>query len=199
MLCERGIRTFERATRGTLDIGGILAARSLTHLPILADPSHASGRREWVPGLARASWGAGVDGLIIEVHDRPEEAMCDGPQALLPADLEAMLDEFGFLPGPSGTVERIRTAIDATDHEIGRLVGRRLELCRRVASAKLDAGRPIRDEEREATVRRRFAAALAEAAPGASAERLADLLIGLGLEAEGWLGDAPGGGGVTPR
>jgi len=191
MLCERGIRTFERATRGTLDIGGILAARSLTHLPILADPSHASGRREWVPGLARASWGAGVDGLIIEVHDRPEEALCDGPQALLPADLEAMLDEFGFLPGSSGSVERIRTAIDATDHDIGRLVARRLELCRRVAAAKHEAGRPIRDEEREAAVRRRFATVLAEAAPGASAERLADLLIGLGLEAEGWKGDVP--------
>lgn len=193
MLCERGIRTFERATRGTLDIGGILAARSLTHLPILADPSHASGRREWVPGLARASWGAGVDGLIIEVHDRPEEALCDGPQALLPADLETLLDEFGFLPGSSGSVERIRTAIDATDHDIGRLVGRRMELCRRVAVAKRDAGWPIRDEEREAAVRRRFATVLAEAAPGASAERLADLLIGLGLEAEGWKGD------LTPR
>jgi 3-deoxy-7-phosphoheptulonate synthase len=191
MLCERGIRTFERATRGTLDIGGILAARSLTHLPILVDPSHASGRREWVPGLARASWGAGVDGLIIEVHDRPEEALCDGPQALLPADLEAMLDEFGLLPGSSGSVERIRTAIDSTDHDIGRLVARRLELCRRVAVAKQDAGHPVRDEEREAAVRRRFATILAEAAPGASAERLADLLIGLGLEAEGWKGDAP--------
>jgi 3-deoxy-7-phosphoheptulonate synthase len=191
MLCERGIRTFERSTRGTLDIGGILAARSLTHLPILADPSHASGRREWVPGLARASWGAGVDGLIVEVHDRPEEAFCDGPQALLPSDLEELLDAFGFLPGASGSVERIRTAIDTTDHEIGRLVARRLELCRRVAAAKHDAGRPLRDEEREAAVRKRFVTVLAQAAPGAGAERLADLLIGLGLEAEGWKGDAP--------
>jgi len=184
MLCERGIRTFERSTRGTLDIGGILAARSLSHLPILADPSHASGRREWVPGLARAAWGAGVDGLIIEVHDRPEEALCDGPQALLPSDLEALLDEFGFLPGGSGSVERIRTAIDATDHDIGRLVARRLELCRLVAIAKRGAGRPLRDEAREAAVRARFASALAQAAPGAGAERLADLLIGLGLEVE---------------
>jgi 3-deoxy-7-phosphoheptulonate synthase len=198
MLCERGIRTFERATRSTLDIGGILAARSLTHLPILADPSHASGRREWVPGLARACWGAGVDGLIVEVHDRPEEALCDGPQALLPSDLEEMLDELGFLPGGSGSVERIRTAIDSTDREIGRLVARRLELCRRVAVAKHDAGRPVRDEEREAAVRERFRAALAEAAPGAGAERLADLLIGLGLEAEGWDGSVSPGG-LTPR
>ncbi len=115
LLCERGIRTFERATRGTLDLGGLLAARALTHLPLLADPSHAAGRRELVPGLARAAWGAGVDGLMIEVHDAPESALCDGPQALLPDDLEMLLDEFGILPGRTGSVERVRTAIDAVD------------------------------------------------------------------------------------
>lgn len=99
MLCERGIRTFEQSTRGTLDLGGLLAARQLTHLPLLADPSHAAGRKELVPGLARAAWGAGVDGLIVEVHDAPESAWCDGPQALLPEDLERLCDEFGLLPG----------------------------------------------------------------------------------------------------
>ncbi len=184
MLCERGIRTFEKSTRGTLDVGGLLVARGLTHLPLLADPSHAAGRRDLVAGLARAAWGAGADGLMIEVHDVPESALCDGPQALLPEDLELLLDEFGFLPGPSGSVERVRRAIDRVDAEIGRSVSRRLALCRAVAETKRASGRPIRDEAREATVRARFEEALGPDAPGAAL--LADALISLGLEAEGW-------------
>jgi 3-deoxy-7-phosphoheptulonate synthase len=188
LLCERGIRTFERATRGTLDLGGLLAARSLTHLPLLADPSHAAGRKELVPGLARAAWGAGVDGLMIEVHDAPESALCDGPQALLPDDLEMLLDEFGLLPGRTGSVERIRRAIDAVDGSIASLAARRLELCRRVAEVKKATGRPIRDEAREATVRARFAESLGKDATKATS--LADALIALGLEAEGWTEEA---------
>ncbi len=184
LLCERGIRTFERATRGTLDLGGLLAARSLTHLPLLADPSHAAGRKELVPGLARAAWGAGVDGLMIEVHDAPESALCDGPQALLPDDLEMLIDEFGLLPGRTGSVERVRRAIDAVDVSIASLAARRLELCRRVAEVKKATGRPIRDEAREATVRARFAESLGKDATKAAS--LADALIALGLEAEGW-------------
>jgi len=184
MLCERGIRTFENSTRGTLDLGGLLAARLLTHLPLLADPSHAAGKRGLVPGLARAAWGAGVDGLMIEVHDAPESALSDGPQALLPEDLEELLDEFGFLPGESGSVERVRHAIDAVDRGISALVSRRLALCRRVAAVKRASGRPLRDEAREATVRARFAEALGSEA--VNAEKLADALISIGLEAEGW-------------
>jgi 3-deoxy-7-phosphoheptulonate synthase len=182
LLCERGIRTFEKATRGTLDLGGLLVARSLTHLPLFADPSHAAGRRDLVPGLARAAWGAGVDGLMIEVHDAPESALSDGPQALLPEDLEELLDEFGILPGESGSVERIRRAIDSVDGDIARLAARRLELARRVGAVKKAAGRPIRDEAREASVRARFAEALGPETPGAT--RLADTLIDLALEAE---------------
>ncbi|MEO7920072.1 MAG: 3-deoxy-7-phosphoheptulonate synthase [Thermoanaerobaculia bacterium] len=184
MLCERGIRTFEKSTRGTLDLGGLLAARSLTHLPLLADPSHAAGRRDLVSGLARAAWGAGVDGLMIEVHDAPESALSDGPQALLPEDLERLLDELGLLPGTTGSVERIRSAIDVVDAEIGKLASRRLELCRRVAVVKKSTGRPLRDEAREASVRTHFAEALGPDATNAA--RLADALIALGLEAEGW-------------
>lgn len=186
MLCERGIRTFEKATRGTLDLGGLLAARSLTHLPLLADPSHAAGRRDLVPGLARAAWGAGVDGLIVEVHDAPESALSDGPQALLPEDLDELLDRFGLLPGESGSVERIRQAIDAVDREIAAAAKRRLELCRRVAVAKTLSGRPLRDPAREEAVRKGYREALD--LPGASGARLADALISLGLEAEGWTG-----------
>ncbi|HSB62916.1 MAG TPA: 3-deoxy-7-phosphoheptulonate synthase [Thermoanaerobaculia bacterium] len=182
ILCERGIRTFEKATRGTLDLGGLLAARSLTHLPLFADPSHAAGRRDLVPGLARAAWGAGVDGLMIEVHDAPESALSDGPQALLPEDLEELLDEFGILPGASGSVERIRRAIDVVDGGIARLAAQRLELARRVGAVKKATGRPIRDEAREASVRARFAEALGGDSPCAT--RLADTLIDLALEAE---------------
>ena len=171
LLCERGIRTFERATRGTLDLGGLLVARSLTHLPLLADPSHAAGRRELVPGLARAAWGAGVDGLMIEVHDAPESALCDGPQALLPDDLEMLLDEFGLLPGRTGSVERVRRAIDSVDTSIAVLAARRLELCRRVGEVKKATGRPIRDEAREATVRARFAESLGKDATKAASWR----------------------------
>jgi 3-deoxy-7-phosphoheptulonate synthase len=184
MLCERGIRTFEKATRGTLDLGGMLAARELTHLPLLADPSHASGRKELVPGLARAAWGAGVDGLIIEVHDAPESAWCDGPQALLPEDLDSLCDDFGLLPGATPSIERVRAAIDSVDREIGRLVARRLELCRRVALAKRAAGVPLRDAAREETVTARYLET-----PGMdvdSARRLAESLISMGLAAEGW-------------
>jgi 3-deoxy-7-phosphoheptulonate synthase len=182
ILCERGIRTFEKATRGTLDLGGLLVARSLTHLPLFADPSHAAGRRDLVPGLARAAWGAGVDGLMIEVHDAPESALSDGPQALLPEDLEELLDEFGLLPGAGGSVERIRRAIDSVDGGIARLAARRLELARLVGAVKKASGRPIRDEAREASVRARFAEALGPDAPGAT--RLADTLIDLALDAE---------------
>ena len=82
ILCERGIRTFETDSRATLDVAGIAALKEQSHLPVLADPSHAAGRRELVTPLALAAAAAGADGLMIEVHDRPEEALSDGRQAL---------------------------------------------------------------------------------------------------------------------
>ncbi len=82
ILCERGIRTFETDSRATLDVAGIAALKEQSHLPVLADPSHAAGRRELVVPLALAAAAAGADGLMIEVHDRPEEALSDGRQAL---------------------------------------------------------------------------------------------------------------------
>ena len=82
MLCERGIRTFETAYRFTLDLLAIPALRELTHLPIVVDPSHAAGRRDWVAPMSLAAAAAGADGIIVEVHNEPEEAICDGPQAL---------------------------------------------------------------------------------------------------------------------
>jgi len=82
MLCERGIRTFEPAYRFTLDLLAVPALRELTHLPIVVDPSHAAGRRDWVEPMSLAAAAAGADGIIVEVHNEPEEAICDGPQAL---------------------------------------------------------------------------------------------------------------------
>lgn len=82
ILCERGIRTFETDSRATLDVAGIATLKEQSHLPVLADPSHAAGRRELVAPLALAAAAAGADGLMIEVHDRPEEALSDGRQAL---------------------------------------------------------------------------------------------------------------------
>jgi len=82
ILCERGIRTFETAYRFTLDITAIPALKEMTHLPVIVDPSHAPGRRSLVPALSMAAAAAGADGIIVEVHPEPEEAICDGPQQL---------------------------------------------------------------------------------------------------------------------
>ncbi|MBI5231388.1 MAG: 3-deoxy-7-phosphoheptulonate synthase, partial [Coriobacteriales bacterium] len=91
ILCERGIRTFETYTRNTLDLAAVAALRQLTHLPVIVDPSHATGRRDLIAPMARASVIAGADGLMIEVHPDPEHAKCDGPQSLTPDDFAAMM------------------------------------------------------------------------------------------------------------
>src|SRR5262249_14082188 len=82
MLCERGIRTFETAYRFTLDLMAVPILKELSHLPVIVDPSHAAGRRELVQPLSLAAAAAGADGIIVETHPNPEEAICDGPQAL---------------------------------------------------------------------------------------------------------------------
>jgi len=87
VLCERGIRTFEPATRNTLDISAVPVVQATSHLPIIVDPSHAAGRRDLVVALSRAAIGAGADGIMVDVHPDPENALCDGPQALLGSDL----------------------------------------------------------------------------------------------------------------
>ncbi len=91
MLCERGIRTFERYTRNTLDISAVPVLKRLSHLPVIVDPSHAAGERAPIPALARAAVAAGADGLIIEVHPTPEKALCDGPQSLHFHEFEALM------------------------------------------------------------------------------------------------------------
>ncbi|MGL5352028.1 MAG: 3-deoxy-7-phosphoheptulonate synthase [Clostridium sp.] len=92
ILCERGIRTFETYTRNTLDLSAIPAIKKLSHLPVVVDPSHATGKRFMIDPLSKAAIAVGADGLIIEVHNHPEKALCDGPQSIKP-------DQFGKLLG----------------------------------------------------------------------------------------------------
>ncbi len=93
ILCERGIRTFETYTRNTLDISVIPAIKKLSHLPIIIDPSHAAGKSFMVDPLSKAAIAAGADGLIIEVHNDPENALCDGPQSITPSAYEQLINE----------------------------------------------------------------------------------------------------------
>ena len=90
VLCERGIRTFETATRNTLDISAVPVAQRLSHLPVIVDPSHSGGRRDLVLPLSRAAIAVGADGIIVDVHPSPETALCDGPQALVESDLREL-------------------------------------------------------------------------------------------------------------
>ena len=93
ILCERGIRTFETYLRNTLDIAAIPVIKKLSHLPIVADPSHGTGRRDKVPPMARAAVAAGADGLLIEVHNDPERALSDGAQSLTPGEFSQLMGE----------------------------------------------------------------------------------------------------------
>ena len=92
ILCERGIRTFETYTRNTMDISAIPVVKKLSHLPIVGDPSHGTGRRDKVPAMARATVAAGGDGLLIEVHPNPERALSDGAQSLFPEQFVTLMD-----------------------------------------------------------------------------------------------------------
>ena len=98
VLCERGIRTFETATRNTLDVSAVPVAHDLSHLPVIVDPSHSGGRRDLVVPLSRAAIAVGADGIIVDVHPHPEQALCDGPQALVDDDLRALAAAVRQLP-----------------------------------------------------------------------------------------------------
>lgn len=102
ILCERGIRTFEPSTRNTLDLAGMAVAQQETHLPVIADPSHATGKRALVGPMARAAVAAGADGVMLDVHPNPEEALCDGPQALTPTDLLGLAADLRALAAALG-------------------------------------------------------------------------------------------------
>jgi 3-deoxy-7-phosphoheptulonate synthase len=92
ILCERGIRTFEKYTRNTLDLSAVPLLKQLSHLPVIVDPSHGTGKWELVEPLSRAAVAAGADGLLIEVHPRPEEALSDGAQSLKPSRFAELME-----------------------------------------------------------------------------------------------------------
>eukprot|EP01022_Parablepharisma_sp_SALTPOND_P013361 TRINITY_DN17842_c0_g1_i2.p3 TRINITY_DN17842_c0_g1~~TRINITY_DN17842_c0_g1_i2.p3 ORF type:complete len:130 (-),score=46.64 TRINITY_DN17842_c0_g1_i2:428-817(-) len=99
ILCERGIRTFETATRNTLDLSAVCVLKEMTHLPVVVDPSHAVGNRRYVKPLARASLAVGADGIMVEMHCTPDKALCDGDQSLTPADFKALMNELKAMSG----------------------------------------------------------------------------------------------------
>lgn len=102
VLCERGIRTFEKMTRNTLDLGSIPMLKRHTHLPVVIDPSHGTGDAQSVPALSRAALAVGADGIMVDVHPDPKSALCDGPQSLLPSQFEALM----------GSLRKIGAAMD---------------------------------------------------------------------------------------
>jgi 3-deoxy-7-phosphoheptulonate synthase len=117
ILCERGIRTFESATRNTLDISAIPVVKAKSHLPIVVDPSHGTGRRDKVIPMARAAVAAGADGLLIEVHNNPEKALSDGAQSLYPEQFDRLMGELRIIAPVLGrTLPLARPAVPQGAH-----------------------------------------------------------------------------------
>lgn len=102
ILCERGIRTFEVCLRNTLDLSAVAYLKQRTHLPVIVDPSHATGASELVIPMAKAALACGADGLMVEVHPQPSQALCDGRQSLLPNDFQKLMDQLRLLAVPCG-------------------------------------------------------------------------------------------------
>ncbi len=142
ILVERGIRTFGSGHRDTLDITAVPNLKETSHLPVLVDPSHASGGAERVPPLALAAQAVGSDGLIVEVHPQPEAAKTEGPRQLDLTEYAELMMQLG--------ISRLRSHIDLVDREIVRLLARRRGLTLEIGRAKADRGWPVHIPAREA-------------------------------------------------
>ena len=209
ILCERGIRTFETATRNTLDLGAVPVLKAETHLPVLVDPSHGGGRRSIVAALSFAAIAAGADGLLVEVHPAPETALSDGDQSLsisefvdLMRRLRAFAEAAGRVlaepppPAPTGSstngatptdaaLDALRGRIEETDHAILDLAARRTELARRAGQLKRSLGVPIVDFAREREVERLMLARARELGmPDAQVQAITRALIGMARSAQ---------------
>lgn len=103
ILCERGIRTFETETRNTLDLSAVPVLKSLTHLPVVADPSHGTGRRDCILPMSQAAVAAGADGIMVEVHNNPDDALSDGDQSILPEDFEVLMNRIDIIASTIGS------------------------------------------------------------------------------------------------
>jgi 3-deoxy-7-phosphoheptulonate synthase len=190
ILCERGIRTFETSTRNTLDLNAVAVLKSLTHLPVIVDPSHGTGRRDLIAPLSKAAASVGADGLIVEVHPNPDAALSDGAQSITPdvfADL--MRDLVGVLAlegrtlacpsrvGGERPMRAYRERIDSIDEEIVRLLNERAEMALRVGRIKCATGAPVHAPEREAAVLRHVAEAAEGPLDPSAVERLFRAII----------------------
>jgi 3-deoxy-7-phosphoheptulonate synthase len=154
ILCERGIRTFETATRNTLDVSAIAVLREMTDLPIAVDPSHAAGNARWVPSLAVAALAAGADALLIECHPNPAESLCDAAQAITPEVLGRIVQTSLALcamtrPAIAESVESCRTTIDTIDEVVFQMLEYRAAMVDAVQQRKQAAMLPERDLDRE--------------------------------------------------
>ena len=152
VLCERGIRTFETATRNTLDISAVPVAQRLSHLPVIVDPSHSGGRRDLVLPLSRAAIAVGADGIIVDVHPHPETALCDGPQALIESDLREL-----------ASVAQPPVAAGRPHAHPGAAGAARVARHRRACSAARSSPRADASTSRESVARDRWRSAIARA------------------------------------
>ena len=166
ILCERGIRTYEPSTRNTLDLSAVGVAKELSHLPVIVDPSHAAGRRDLISSLSKAAIAAGADGLLIETHPNPAEAVSDGPQSLTPEQFIQLAAELGAVAESvnrifvleaqkdKDTLESLRTQIDRIDQTIIESLAARMKIVRKVGDQKrLDR---VKDTNREKEVLKRL-------------------------------------------
>ena len=173
ILCERGIRTFETATRNTLDVSAIAVLRERTDLPIAVDPSHAAGNSSWVPSLAVAALAAGADALIIECHPNPAESMCDAAQAITPAALARIVAASRALcvmtrPAVAESVAECRAVIDTIDDAVFQMLEYRAAMVEAVQQRKASAAIPVRDARREQQIVER----LSQRAPRLGGDRV---------------------------
>lgn len=172
ILCERGIRTFENATRNTLDLNAVAVLKLRTHLPVIVDPSHGTGRRELIAPLAKAAAAVGADGLIVEVHPWPERALSDGAQSLTPDAFASLMREIaghlavegrslGSAPAPdvaSSAISAYRDRIDEIDAALIDLLNRRAHMAAHIGRVKGATGVAVYCPTRERDVLERVSA-----------------------------------------
>ena len=198
VLCERGIRTFETATRNTLDLNALALAKRLTHLPVVVDPSHGTGRRELVVPLSAAALAAGADGLMVEVHPQPHEALSDGEQSLDEEALQSLAEtlaaltpavgrSLGTLPpklDDRGHLAIYRQRIDNLDAGLARLLAERARTGVLLGRHKAAAGLPMRDAERERQVLERLSRHESEVLDTGALQRIFQQIMRETLRAE---------------
>ncbi len=177
VLCERGIRSFETYTRYTLDLPSALAAKQRTHLPVIADPSHGTGRRELVAPMSRASLAAGLDGLMLEVHPSPDSALSDAAQTLSTEEFQGLMASLRIAPG-TDDLPSLRAAVDEVDEAILDLLWRRMELSGRIGAAKRQLGLAVHQAEREVAILGRLAAQASQALAPESLARIWEAILG---------------------